>query len=252
MPTTGSPRHTGWKRRLTAAFTERLALKGTAILLALVLWFIVSAKEPAEEIIAVRFQPSIDSSLRVVEGAPPIRALVIGSGRELLKLYSSPPTIRRPIAADAPDTLELTLQPQDVDLPPGTDVIVRDVQPRRITLVFASEMTRMLPVRSGLRLQPDSVERQDPSIRFQPDSVRVTGPRRIVAGLSSVRTVPINIRAADSTAILAPLDTAELGRARVRPAAVFTQVVWKPLAPAVPVPALPGAPQPDTAIRPAP
>ena len=240
-----SPRRARIERRLTAAFTERLPLKGTAILLAVVLWFIVSAKEPAEEIIAVRFQPALDSSLRLVEGAPPIRALVIGSGRELLKLYSSPPVIRRPIASDAPDTLELTLQPQDVDLPPGTDAIVRDVQPRRITLVFASEMTRMLPVRSGLRLEADSLEREEPVLRFEPDSVRVSGPRRVVSGLSSVRTMAILVPAADSTTILAPLDTSELGNARVRPGVVFAKVMWRRAAPP-PLPAVQAPTAPDS------
>lgn len=261
-PSHGTPSLKGhrWKRRLASAFTERLALKGTAALLALVLWFIVSAKEPAEEIIAVRFQPSFDPSLQVVGELPTIRALVVGSGRELLKLYSSPPTIRRSIGEDVPDTLELNLRPEDVDLPPGVEAIVRGVEPRRVTLVFAPELAKRVPVRSGLRLEADSLERFDPVIRFDPDSVRVTGPRRTVARISAVHTMPITITAADSTIILAPLDTTDLGRARVRPGSVFAQVIWHSIPPAVPAEApvtapvsAPLAPRPDSGgIPPAP
>jgi hypothetical protein len=261
-PAHGSPATRGhrWKRRLGSAFTERLALKGTALLLALVLWFIVSAKEPAEEIIAIRFQPSFDPSLQLVGELPTIRALVVGSGRELLKLYSSPPTIRRSIGEDVPDTLELNLRPEDVDLPPGVEAIVRGVEPRRVTLVFAAELAKRVPVRSGLRLEADSLERFDPVIRFDPDSVRVTGPRRTVARISAVHTMPITITAADSTIILAPLDTTELGRARVRPGSVFAQVIWHSIPPAVPAEApvtapvsAPIAPRPDSGtIPPAP
>ena len=52
-----------WRRRFTEAFTERLALKGTALLLAVVLWFIVTAKEPNQDLVEVQFRPQLDSSL---------------------------------------------------------------------------------------------------------------------------------------------------------------------------------------------
>jgi len=134
VPDRGSSRW--WRRRVRAALTERLALKGTAVLLALVLWFIVSIREPAEQVVAVRFLPTIESGLVLRDPAPPIHALVRGSGRDLLKLYSTPPAMRFNIAGDVGDSLVLALRPPDVDLPPGVSAVVRDVQPRRLTLVL--------------------------------------------------------------------------------------------------------------------
>ena len=37
-----------WRRRVAAALTDRLALKASAVLLAIVLWFVVGAREPRE------------------------------------------------------------------------------------------------------------------------------------------------------------------------------------------------------------
>ena len=55
----GSPRPVPtWRRRLAEAFTQRLALKGTALLLAIVLWFIVTAKEPNQDLVEVQFAPN--------------------------------------------------------------------------------------------------------------------------------------------------------------------------------------------------
>src|SRR5215467_169577 len=105
-----------WQRRLTAAFTERLGLKGTAVLLAVVLWFIVTAREP-NQLIDVQFAPRLDSSLVLKDPPPPIHALVSGSPQELLKLYSRPLVISRPIAANSPDTVVVDLSTSDVQLP---------------------------------------------------------------------------------------------------------------------------------------
>src|SRR5437588_3513884 len=107
------------QRRVVAAFTERLPLKSTAVFLAIVLWFVVNAKEPQLELVPVRFTPVLDSSLVLREPIPPLQAIVAGSPKQLIKLSSNTPVIRRTIAADAPDTVVLDLRPGDVTLPDG-------------------------------------------------------------------------------------------------------------------------------------
>ena len=92
----------GWRRHLTAAFTEHLALKASAVLVAVVLWFVVAAREPTEELVNVRFAPQLDSALVLRDPNPVIRALVIGRANEILKLSNAPLVIRRPITSDAP------------------------------------------------------------------------------------------------------------------------------------------------------
>src|SRR5262245_14568573 len=143
-----------WQRRITAAFTERLPLKGMAIFLAVVLWFVVNAKEPQLSLVRVRFVIALDSSLVLRDPQPDVQAVVAGSPRELIKLASSPPVVRRQITSDAPDTLVLDLRPEDVILPDGIEAVVRDVQPRSMTLRFESTWSRRVPVQSNIETTP--------------------------------------------------------------------------------------------------
>src|SRR5919205_2979788 len=185
-PTLRRPRvRQAWNQRLRGTFTEHLELKATAFVLAVVLWFMVSSRETAEEIVSVRFAPQLDSSLALREPPRPVSALVIGRRGELMKLVANAPVIRRPIDDEVPDTVSLELRPGDVELPPNVDARVRDVQPRRLTLFFQSDLTRLVPVRMGAEGPQDPVGR-GLSVRFEPESVRISGPRRSVARITAV------------------------------------------------------------------
>jgi hypothetical protein len=167
-----------FQRRVIAAFTQHLLLKGTAVFLAVVLWFVVNAKEPQVMIVPVRFNPVLDSSLVLREALPPLQAIIAGSPKELIKLSTDPPIVRRQITANSPDTLVLDLRPADVTLPDGVDAVVRDVEPHSVTLRFESTWTRKVPVRSMIDIAeplPGPIATQ-----LQPDSVMVTGPRQLV------------------------------------------------------------------------
>jgi hypothetical protein len=190
----------------------------TAVVLAVVLWFMISARETTEEIVGVRFAPHLDSSLALREAPRAVSALVIGRRGELMKLVANAPVIRRPIDDEVPDTLSLDLRPGDVELPPNVDARVRDVQPRRLTLYFQSDLTRLVPVRP-----PPDVPVDAGTIRFEPESVRVAGPRRSVARIAAVHPVRRMLPTADSGTFLVSLDTGALG-VRVRPSRVMAIV----------------------------
>lgn len=238
-----------WRRRIVAAFTERLVLKGTAVLLSVVLWFLVGAREKMEELVDVSFQPQLDTTLVLRDRPPQIKALVLGTPNELLKLASNPPVIHRPIAADAPDTLVVDLQPQDVQLPAGMDADVEDVRPRSITLRFEASSSRRVPVRSNLQVVGDSLT-GPLEVRFDPAMVEVSGPRLSVLHTSYVTTVRATIPASDSLPHLVDIDTTHLG-VRVKPAQVKVRVVLVGARPAVPEPA-PAPTAPETAAHPRP
>ena len=222
-------------RRLIASFTERLQLKAAALFLALVLWFMVSATEPSEQLVPVRFNPLLDSTLTLMEPPPPVQALVIGRTRELLKLYATQPTLRRLVDADVPDTVTIELRPTDVDLPAGVQAIVRDVQPRSITLRFAAAASRTVPVRSALSVMPDTGVRITGGVRLEPDSVRITGNRRVISTITAVSTMAAQLRVRDSAGVVVGLDTAGMG------------VIVRPGQVRVSVPVARVAPAPDTA-----
>jgi len=218
------------QRRLIAAFTDRLVLKGTAIFLAIVLWLVVNAKEPQIELVSVRFTPALlDSSLVLREPLPQIQAIVAGSPKQLIKLSSNPPLIHRQITADAPDTLVMDLRPDDVVLPDGVDAVVRDVQPRRLMLRFESTWNRKVPiVPTGIEIM--TAPGMGPvHPLFEPDFVQISGPRHLVLQVSSVRTKKTTIAYPDSLAHLVDIDTTALGPGiRVRPNQVKVQVTPLP------------------------
>lgn len=122
-----------WRRRLISVFTERLGLKLVALAFALVLWFIVTSKEPTEEIVPVRLALTVDSAHTVRQPLPDVRALVAGEGKEIFALFSTPPVIRRDIPRGV-DSVTITLSPDDLEIPPNVTVLVRDIQPRVVVV----------------------------------------------------------------------------------------------------------------------
>src|SRR5436190_9524749 len=223
----GQGQHTvpTWRRRLTEAFTQRLALKGTALLLAIVLWFIVTAKEPNQDLVDVQFAPQLDSSLVLKDPPPTIHALVVGTPQELLKLFAHPLVIKRQIAANSPDTVVVDLATSDVELPAGIDAIVRSVEPRSVTLRFESTSSRLVPVHSAIQVVADTLHPMPPvAVRLEPERVEVSGPRQRVLGVPYVVTARVVIPATDSLPHLVDIETTRLGL-RVRPSQVKVHLV---------------------------
>jgi hypothetical protein len=212
----GTPPKAPWgglPDRLVQLFTERIALKGAALFFALVLWLVASARQPSEQLVPVDLDLRLDSTLDLVSRPPQVRALVLGSARDVLTLYATPPVIRRTIDGETPDSLVLSLTAEDVQLPLGSEaeIRVRDVQPRAVVLHFRSETQRLLPVRSQLRFRGDSGWVVSGTPTVQPDSVLVRGPRVRVQRLESVPTVAADVVVRQGMALEIPLDTSELG-----------------------------------------
>jgi hypothetical protein len=215
------------QRHLTAAFTQQLGLKGMAVLVAVVLWFVVNAKEPQVALVSVRFFPLLDSSLVLRDSLPEMRAIVAGSPKELIKLTSNPPSIRRPIGANSPDTVVVDLRPDDVTLPEGVDAVVRDVEPRSITLRFETTASRKVPIVSALSVAATGIT-GPVATRFDPESVQVSGPRQRVAQIRAVQTIRAVISFPDSLPHLVDVDTVGLGTLRVKPSQVKVLLVSQP------------------------
>ncbi|HET9453160.1 MAG TPA: hypothetical protein VFO66_02655 [Gemmatimonadaceae bacterium] len=212
-----------WRRQIVSAFTQNLPMKAAALLLAIAMWMLVAAREPMEHVVGVRFSPQLDSNLAMRDPPPLVRAVVLGSANEILKLANTPLVIRRPVPGDAPDTLVVPLRPGDVDVPEGIDVIVRDVQPHSVTLRFESTASRYVPVASALMLQGAGAAMP---IALDPDSVLVLGPRRLVGRVRHISTVADSIPF-DTLPHLVDLDTARLGLI-VRPAQVKVSFPRRP------------------------
>jgi hypothetical protein len=212
----------GWRRVARTVFVDRLGLKVTALLIAVLLWFVVGARQPTESHVAVRVIPELDSSLALLGDPPQVRALVAGRASDLVKLYATPPVIRRTVGGDAPDTLVLDVLPGDVRIPNDlkSDVRVLDVEPRRVMLRFESSASRRVAIVNGGRVV--AVD-GDSLLRFDPETVRITGPRRVVRTMHGISPVALTIAGGDTLPHVAELDTAGLG-VRVSPAQVKVRV----------------------------
>ncbi|HEX4684341.1 MAG TPA: hypothetical protein VH277_16605 [Gemmatimonadaceae bacterium] len=222
-PAPRRPGGAGAQRYIVSAFTERLGLKATALFLAIVLWFVVNAKEPQLELVPVHFTPVLDSSLVLREPPPQLQAIIAGSPKELIKLNGDGLAIRRTIAADAPDTVVLDLRPSDVTLPNGVDAIVENISPRSVTLRFESTWTRKVVVHSAIDIA--TVQPAGPITPvFEPETVQISGPRHLMLHLPSVRTIKTTLSYPDSLPHLVDIDTTGFGPLRVKPQQVKVQL----------------------------
>lgn len=210
---------------LRDALTANLPLKLTSLGLSIFLWFLAAGEEPARALLPVEIAVQAPAGRSVVSTGGPVRALVTGPRRELLKLTASPMRLTRAL----PDSLEaddirLELAPGDLELPRGADIHVQDVQPRELTVRLDSTFQRVVPVQAVVRLQPEG-EHVMTAIGVVPGTVRLFGPRALLRNIDSVRTLPLEVERADQPVeeTLA-LDTSGFGRVRAVPAFVTVRV----------------------------
>ncbi|MBK5189770.1 MAG: hypothetical protein JJD97_16120 [Gemmatimonadaceae bacterium] len=123
-----------FQRQLRRALTEHLPAKFSALFFAMVLWVIVRSEEPSEAWIDVHLALTLDSAVTMSAQPPSVQALVSGRGRELLKLYSAWPQLRRSVGID--DTV-FAVHPADVFTSNEADVRVLDVRPHLVRLPLA-------------------------------------------------------------------------------------------------------------------
>jgi len=219
-------------RWLKAALTERLGYKAAALFFAVVLWLVVSAEEPSEEVVPVQLEASFDTGRVLTSTRPELRALVAGRARDLIKLYEKPPIVRRVVTDDAPDSVAFDLRPADVYIPPDVDAVVRDIQPRTLVLVFDVTSTRRVPVANRVRvaIADRSGMTAQRLTRVVPDSVTITGPRRLVNTVSFVSTVDQTVTVRDTGDFIIPLDVKRLAAGvRVQPTEVRLLVQVPPV-----------------------
>ena len=220
------------QRWLKAALTERLGYKAAALFFAVVLWLVVSAEEPSEEVVPVKLEASFDTARVLTSTRPELRALVAGRARDLIKLYEKPPVVRRMVTDDAPDSVAVDLRPSDVYIPPDVDAVVRDIQPRTLVLVFDVTLTRRVPVANKVRVAIAHRAGMTATrlTRVVPDSVTITGPRRVVNTVPFVATVDQTVTVRDTGDFIIALDVKRLAAGvRVQPTEVRLLVQMPPV-----------------------
>ena len=208
--------------KIRAAILVNWPAKLTALLLSGVLWAAVAAEEPTTQLVPVTLEVEPPHGRRISTKLPPIQAEYVGSTRELIKLYSSPPVIRKVL----PDTLtgsefRLELSPQDLVTGRRINVRAEDVQPRTVDIQLDAVVQRSVRVEPRVTIVPDSGFAVEGGIGVSPSTVTVSGPAASVQSLSSLPTVSLELRSV-STPVqrTVAIDTAGLGVIRVIPESV--------------------------------
>jgi hypothetical protein len=148
---TSSSRRIAIRRQLKSLVTENLPVKFSALFFAVVLWVIVRSEEPSEAWIDVHLALTLDSTVTMASQPPTVEVLVSGRGRELLKLYSAWPELRRSVGLD--DSV-FAVHPSDVYTANEADVKVLDVRPHMLRLPLARIAPANVRPASGNRVSP--------------------------------------------------------------------------------------------------
>lgn len=200
---------------IRGAIVRHWPLKLAALALAVILWVAVALEKPTTQLLGIQLDLVLAPDVAPAQEPPPIKALVSGPQRELLRL-TAPLVIRAVInesGVGAGARHHLVLAPSDVQVPGGVKVTVQDVEPREIDLLLDRRAQRTVAVRA--MLQTDSGFALEGALSIAPAVVRVSGPRSLVATLDFVDTEPLDLRGvAGSFERQVQLDTA--GRAVFR------------------------------------
>ena len=138
MAITGEPT-TPRRPWIVSALSERLLTKFIAIMLAIVVWGIVRSEETTEVVLTVPLIVVLDPSLELASTVPDsVGVVVTGRVREVLKLRTSPPVVRRRFDDETARRLRVTLGPDDVEFPVGVQAAAREVRPASFTLTLRS------------------------------------------------------------------------------------------------------------------
>ena len=115
----------------------------------------------------------------------------------------------------------LDLRPEDVVLPAGVDAVVREVEPRSLTLRFESTWSRKVSVRSAVDIA--TTDGSGAGVLATIEPARWKSPVRGISWRTSISCGPSRrrYRYPDSLPHLVDIDTSALGPGvRVRPAQV--------------------------------
>src|SRR6185503_8636224 len=102
--------------------------------------------------------------------------------------YNPPPGM---MILDRQGPVEVRLTPDDVMMPEGLEVV--SIEPNVLQLHVDQEVRRLLPVEVPLIGEPAAGAQLAGRPRITPGEVLVTGPRKLVSALSTVRANPISL-----------------------------------------------------------
>ncbi len=167
-------------------------LKLAALTLSILVWALVSAEETTSQLVAVRLDLHLPPALALASPAPPVRALVTGPGREVIKLYTDPLSLRAAVPPGAGSRWRVVITPADIQVPNAAAVSIEDVEPRELELDVDRVARRAIPVALRGTVAARNGYMVD-SLAVSPSSVLVMGARIRVAEIDSAPTEVVDV-----------------------------------------------------------
>ncbi len=196
-------------------------IKVTALVLAVVLWAVVTAEETITQLVPVTLVVQPPEGRTVVGDLPTVQARYRGTLRELLKLYESPPVISRAIPATTGTSRALELSPDDLQGIDEADVVALEVVPDSVVVVLDDILRKSVPVVSRVQFRPESGYEVFGDVRISPNTVTLQGPEALVTPIQRVSTVVIQRSGlTEPTEYTVPIDTSGFGLITVDPPSV--------------------------------
>jgi YbbR domain-containing protein len=171
------------------------ALRLTALALAVLLWLWVTierrGERPAEKIVDATVTYNPPPGMMILDPQGTVRVRLRGSERAIRRVNPFQIDVQVVVRANREGPVEVQLQPEDVMMPEDVEVV--SIEPNVLRLHVDQEVRRLLPVEVPLVGEPAAGAQLAGRPRVAPAEVLVTGPRKVVGALSSVRTNPISL-----------------------------------------------------------
>ncbi len=218
-------------RKLFSVVAKNWPIKLTALVLAVVLWAVMAAEETTTQLVPVTLVVQPPEGRAMIGELPTVQARFRGTLRELLKLYESPPLIRKEVPATAGASRGIQLSLGDLQRLDDAEVDALEVIPDSITVVLDDILRKPVPVVSRVDIRADSGYEVSGPVRISPSTVMIEGPEAIVAPIESVATVPIQrSELTDDAEYTVQIDTSGFGLVSVEPQSVRVTAEIGPVA----------------------
>ena len=171
------------------------ALRITAVGLAILLWMWVTVERrgerPAEKIVDATVTYNPPPGMVILDPQGTVRVRLRGSERAIRRVNPFQIDVQVVVRAEREGPLEVQLKPEDVMMPEGVEAV--SIEPSVLRLHVDQEVRRLLPVEVPLVGEPAAGAQLAGRPRVTPNEVLVTGPRKLVSALGSVRANPISL-----------------------------------------------------------
>jgi len=176
--------------------TKNLALKIVAFVLALMFWFNVVTNKSYEHEFEVSFiMENIPSEL-ILTTPPPetINVRLAGTGKQILAYLFKKPQLKYTSSHFERGIYKVDLKPEDLhfDTEMHTDIMAVN-NPEQLTLKFEALDQKKVKVVPEVEFTPAVGYTLVGDLTLTPDSVTVSGPRRIIRYLKSVSTEKLTL-----------------------------------------------------------